>query len=157
MHIISSRSENSQHFRPQSIDEYRQKFITAPIGCWSQAVGTFSSIHDESWNFYPNRTGEIIQHDPFGGERDKTLFEWKEVADFTIACKVIKYPWHSDLEDMAWEDEPAEWETICYDFKTRSTDVGEIVAMYEIASDGTKKDRFWESLEPLSLRYFSEI
>jgi hypothetical protein len=142
---IPSRSENLQHVRSRSIEEYRHEFITAPIGCWSHAVGTFSCVHDESWNFYPDRTGEIVQFGPFGREGDRTLFEWREVADWTIACRVTKWP-----EDLAADrDEVDDWTTIRYDFKTVSTDAGEIIGMYQITDNSTNIEGFWHSLEPL--------
>jgi hypothetical protein len=149
--LTSSSSENWEHLRPKSIDEYRQKFMTAPIGCWSQAVGTFSCVNDEIWEFYPDRTGRVIGYRAFSGDRRDLLFEWKEKTAFTIACRVTKWPEDPDTEDLETDrQELEEWQIILYDFKTIPTDVGEIIGMYEITSDVTIKEGFWLSLEPLS-------
>jgi hypothetical protein len=143
---------NLEHLRPKSIDEYRRKFSIAPLGSWHQAVGAFGSICDESWEFKSDRTGKIISQSAFSGDRE-LLFEWREVAELTIACKVTKWP--EDLDDMeevpAEElEEPDEWQTIRYDFRAIPTDVGELIGMYEINADGTISEGFWLSTLPLS-------
>jgi hypothetical protein len=139
------------HFRPQSIEDYRSKFATAPLGCWSQAIGTFGCINDEIWEFRPNRTGSVSRSGYCSGERGELWFEWQEVSAFTIACKVTKWPEDPDRDLERDEDEyPDEWQTICYDFKSVLTDVGESIGMCEIATDGTMNHGFWHSMEPLS-------
>ena len=128
----------------KTIDDYRHRFKLAPIGHWSQNTGTFGIVMDEIWEFKSDRTGKIIEIGPFGGERGETLFEWKEVADLTIACEVTKC---SDDED---EDlEPATWVTIRYDFKITPTDCGDVIAMYQVDVNGTFQSSFWYSLTPL--------
>jgi hypothetical protein len=84
------------------------------------------------------------------------LFEWKEVAELTIACRVTKWVEEEDNDEEDSEDlelepeESEEWQTIRYDFKTVPTDVGELIGMYEVRGDGTLHQGFWYSLEPLS-------
>lgn len=120
----------------KTIDDYRHRFKSSPIGRSSQNTGTFSSVIDEIWEFKPNRTGKILETGCFGEERSETLFEWKEVADFTIACRVTKLSYDED------EVEPSTWVTIRYDFKTTPTDCGDIIAMYQVGDDGTFQDGF---------------
>ena len=137
----------------KTIDDYRHRFRTSPCGRWSQAVGSFGCVMDEIWEFYPDRTGRIIATEPFGGIRGETLFEWQEVADLTIACKVTK--WSSeDNQDEAGAvvdeaDEPEEWNTIRYDFKICPTDCGDSIGLCQVAADGTFLKGFWQSMEPL--------
>ncbi len=138
----------------KTIDDYRNRFKTSPFGRWSQAVGTFGGVMDEIWEFNPDYTGKIIETGPFGGIQGETLFEWKEVADFTIACKVTKWSYEDD-EDEAGEVEdeevePEEWNTIRYDFKFSPTDCGELIGMYQVSEDGTFLNGFWHSMEPLT-------
>ncbi|MEM8535854.1 MAG: hypothetical protein AAGF95_33820 [Chloroflexota bacterium] len=134
----------------KTVDDYRIRFRTAPYGFWGHAVGTFSNVMDERWEFNADYTGKVIELGPFGGERGETLFEWKEVADFTIACKVTEWPYEAD-ED-AEEMEPEEWELIRYDFRMTPTDSGEIIAMYQVFGDETIQKGFWLSAEPLMYR-----
>ncbi len=131
----------------KTIDNYRQRFRTAPYGSWSQAVGTFSNVMDERWEFNADHTGKVIELGPFGEAQGETLFEWKEVADFTIACKVTKWP-HGDAEDDG-AVEPEEWEIIRYDFRMTPTDSGEIIAMYQVFGDEPTQKGFWLSAAPL--------
>ena len=142
--------DNLQPLRPKSIDEYRQKFLTAPLGSWHQAVGTFGVICDEKWEFQLDRTGKVSSSSAFSGDREM-LFEWREVTELTIACRVTKWPEDPDAEDLGVDGaESEEWQTIRYDFKTIPTDVGEIIGMYQISFNGTINEGFWHSLEPLS-------
>ena len=137
----------------KTIDDYRHRFRTSLCGRWSQAVGTFGCVMDEIWEFNPDGTGKIIETEPFGGIRGETLFEWREVADLTIACKVTK--WSSeDNEDGAGEMEdeevePDEWNTIRYDFKIGVTDCGESIELDRVAADGTFLSGFLHSMKPL--------
>jgi hypothetical protein len=138
--------------RSKLIDDYRRKFLTAPFGYWHQAVGTFGSICDEVWEFQSDRTGKVLSHSAFRGNRE-LLFEWREVAELTIACKVTKWSQEPDsIEDVLGEEpeEPDEWQTIRYDFRAIPTDVGELIGMYEITANGTINTGFWLSIEPLS-------
>lgn len=136
--------------RRKTVDDYRNRFRIAPYGCWSHAIGTFSNVMDERWEFNTDHTGKIIELGPFGGEQGETLFEWKEVADFTIACKVTKWPYEDNENDG--EIEPEEWEIIRYDFRITPTDGGEIIAMYQVFGDETLQKGFWLSAEPLMYR-----
>ncbi len=136
------------------IDDYRNYYRSSPCGCWSQAVGTFGGIMDEIWEFNPDHTGKIVETGPFGDVRSETLFEWKEVADFTIACKVTKWAFEDD-EDQTREIEneeasPEEWDIIRYNFKMSRTDCGSSIAMYQVSDDGTFLKGFWHSAEPLT-------
>ena len=137
----------------KTIDDYRHRFKISPCGRWSQAVGSFSCVMDEIWEFNPDHTGKIIETEPFGGIKGETLFEWKGVADFTIACKVIKWSYEADEDDtVAVEDgavELEEYNTIRYDFKMSLTDCGESIEMYQVSEDGTLLKGFWHSMEPL--------
>lgn len=135
----------------KTIDDYRERFKTAPSGNWSHAVGTFGNVMNEIWEFNADNTGKIIETGPFGGIRDETLFEWKPVADFTIACKVTKWAYEDEDDTPNDEDEPETWETVRYDFKLTPTDCGELITLVEVAPDGTLRSDFWHSREPLSL------
>jgi hypothetical protein len=128
----------------KTIDDYRHRFRISPCGRWSQAVGSFGCVMDEIWEFNPDRTGKIIETEPFGGIRGETLFEWQEVADLTIACKVIKWSYAVDEED-----ELEEYQTIRYDFKICPTDGGDSIGLCQVAADGTYLKGFWCSTEPL--------
>jgi hypothetical protein len=128
---------------PKTINDYRLRFRKSPFGRWSQASGTFSSVMDEIWEFNPDYTGKIIETGPFGGERDEMLFEWQEVADLAISCKVIKWFYDDELTELS------EWVTIRYDFDIAPTDCGEVIAMYQVSDDGTFKQGFWHSMLPL--------
>jgi hypothetical protein len=150
--LTVAMSDNSEHLRPKSIDEYRHKFLTAPLGYWHQAVGTFGSICDENWEFQFDRTGKVISQSAFSGDRE-LLFEWREVAELTIACKVTKWPEDLDDTEEVPGEEPEEldeWQTIRYDFRAIPTDVGELIGMYEVNADGTISEGFWLSIVPLS-------
>lgn len=129
----------------KTLDQYRDRFKHAPLGRWKQAAGTFSVVMDELWEFNPDHTGRIIQTSAFSGE-DEAQFEWKEVADFTIACRT-KWPDEDDQAEA--EADAAPWVTVRYDFRIVSTDYGELVAMYQLADDGTIRQGFWYSLSPL--------
>jgi hypothetical protein len=131
----------------KAIDDYRSRFKTSPCGHWSQAAGTFGGVMDEIWEFNPDRTGKIVEIGPFGSTQGETLFEWKEVADFTIACKVIK--WSYEEEEDVTEAELEEWETIRYDFKMSPTDCGSLIGMYQLSEDATFLKGFWHSVKPL--------
>jgi hypothetical protein len=142
-------SDNLEYLRPKSIDEYRQKFGAAPLGSWQQAVGAFGNTCNETWEFQSDRRGKAISHSAFSGDRE-LLFEWRAVAELTIACKVTKWP-DEDPDDTEGEtEEPDEWQTIRYDFQAIRTDVGELISMCEITADGTIKEGFWLSNVPLS-------
>lgn len=135
----------------KTIDDYRERFATAPLGKWSHAVGTFGNVMDEIWEFRKDYSGVITETGPFGGARGETLFEWKPVADFTIVCKVTKWSYEDDEDFVADEgEEPETWQNMRYDFKITPTDCGELVALVEVAPDGTLGSGFWLSLEPLS-------
>jgi hypothetical protein len=142
--------DNTQNLRPKSIDNYRHKFLIAPLGYWHQTVGTFGAICNEEWEFQSDRTGKVIYYSALSGERE-IQFEWQEVAELTIACRVTKWIEETDPEDLGFErEESEEWQTIRYDFKIVPTDAGDRIGMYEIRSDGTIDRGFWHSLEPLS-------
>ena len=144
---------------------YREKFRVAPIGQWSQAVGTFGSVMDKYWEFRPDHTGNQLSTGPFGGEKRTMQFVWREVADHTIECCVVKTTWWD--WDVAAEDEgenapkrepvvrefiPEEedWIRIHYDFTPVPTDCGELIGMCEVGEDGALTSDFWDSSEPLS-------
>ncbi len=142
----------------KTISDYQQKFITGPIGKWSHAAGTFSGVMNELWQFNADYTGNVLDIGPFGGPNDEILFEWKKLADFTIACRVIKWPDYPESsgypDDSGYDDEEDndedEWKIIKYNFRTIETDCGEIIAMVEISETGAYKEGFWLSMEPLS-------
>lgn len=71
----------------KTTDDYRERFKIAPLGQWSHAVGTFSNVMNEIWEFHADNTGKIISTGPFGGASGETLFDWKPVADFTSPAK----------------------------------------------------------------------
>lgn len=141
-----------------SIEDYHRKFRTAPVGAWSHAEGTFCIVMDEGWQFNPDHTGTRIEYGPFGHERGRMEFIWKEVADFTIACKVTSWP---ELEAEADETEEADsaeeqvakwwadWEIIRYDFRTVLVEGAEIIAMSHVSNDGGWQSDFWHSQMPL--------
>jgi hypothetical protein len=150
-----------------------EKFRTAPIGSWSHAVGSFSMVMDEQWEFNADHTGKITTHTggPFNSMRGEITFIWREVADYTIQCKIISENYFDDANDEDSVDEidtennevftenettrvneelHEYWETIRYGFKRVPTDVGELKAMCEIDEEGNFLNRFWISNEPLN-------
>jgi hypothetical protein len=133
----------------RKIDDYHQKFTLAPIGYWSHAVGSFSGVCDELWEFRPNKTGRVVTSSAFGGQQCEMLFEWKEVAALTIACRVTEWFEAESEENLDLDEEEWEWETIRYDFKPVPTDVGVLIGMYQIHGYETENQGFWYSLEPL--------
>ena len=108
---------------------------------------------DEIWEFNPDHTGKIIETGAFGGIKGETLFEWKEVADLTIACNVTQWSHEAEednaeaVEDGAVELE--EYHPIRSDFKMSPTDCGDSIEMYQVSEDGTLLKGFWHSMEPL--------
>lgn len=78
------------------------------------------------------------------------LFEWQEVADFAIACKVTKLFYDDELNEAEEVVERPEWVTIRQDFNLALTDYGDVVAMYQVADDGTFEQGFWHSIAPLT-------
>ena len=141
-----------------SIKDYRAKFRTAPVGVWRHAEGTFCIVMDERWQFNTDYTGTRIEYGPFGHERERMEFIWKEVADFTIACKVTSWPeLEAEADEMEEADSAgegakwwAEWETILYDFQTVLVEGVETIAMSQITNDGGWQAGFWHSQMPLA-------
>jgi hypothetical protein len=132
-----------------TIAAYEAQFRVSPIGLWTQASGTFSNILNQQWQFNPDYQGSMWEIGAFGDVRSEMAFEWREVAPFTIACKV-KY-WR-DLDEPLDDFEPeedSEWVTVHYGFLSLSTDVGEMIAMVQMSCDGTPLTGFWWSLQPL--------
>lgn len=162
--ILSYRGQDFVMRRLSTIEDYRDKFRTAPVGRWSQAVGTFSTVMDELWEFSADHSGRILETGPFGGERGETLFEWKEVGDFTIACRVTQRAHDAEDEDDEGEQdddveeeaavEPEhweeQWETIRYDFAMPPTDGGDTVTMRQVSQSGALLEGFWLSMVPLA-------
>jgi hypothetical protein len=140
-------SGNLESF-PKTIDDYRNRFKSSPLGRWNQAVGTFSIVMNEIWEFKTDNTGRMTEIGVFGGEQDEILFEWKEIADFTIACKITKWPYEDNEDEEAGEQ--SEWTTIRYDFKMVSTDCGELIGLYQVCDNGTFQAGFWHSMTPLT-------
>jgi hypothetical protein len=110
---------------------------------------------DEHWEFFPDHTGKVTETGPFGYPSGAKEFEWKEVADFTIACRITRWIYDDeDEQDEEIEEEPEEgpeeWQTVRYGFKEVPTDCGDLVALCEVESDGTLVHRFWHSAAPLS-------
>lgn len=133
----------------RTADDYRTRFKQAPLGRWSQAAGTFSVVRDEVWQFNPDRTGNIVETSFLGGNKGETQFEWKKIADFTIACRVTRYLYENDEAEAEEETEPSEWSEIRYDFDVHSTDSGDVVAMYQVSDSGSPQNGFWWSMVPL--------
>lgn len=135
----------------KTIAAYRERFKTAPVGRWHQAVGTFGVVMDERWEFLPDYTGHITATGPFGGTRNEILFAWKEVAPLTVACMITQWPDEDgSTDDMEAEQDFSEpWIIIHYDFERMSTDSGDVIAMRQLAADGTLLKGFWLSMEPL--------
>ena len=137
----------------QTIATYRDKYRTAPIGHWSQAVGTFNVMMDEYWEFNTDHTGKVTYTGPFRAVTSELQFVWREVANLTIACREIHQVWFDrEKEDNEEEQEidevlPEEeyWVTIRYDFTRASTDTGDVVSMCEVLEDGTGTETFWLS------------
>jgi hypothetical protein len=117
-----------------TIADYEAQFRVAPIGHWTEASGTFSNILNQQWEFKPDYRGKLLEMGIFGDVRSEMVFEWREVAPFTIACKV-KY-----------------WHVLHYRFLPLRTDVGETIVMVQMSDDRTPKTGFWWSLQPLMLR-----
>lgn len=139
------------------IDEYRVKFSKAPLGRWSTASGTFSSVMDQVWEFHENGTGRYTDYGAFGGEQGETLFEWRELADLTIEFRVTQWAEldldDEDEDDAEDEDEgPMNWISIRYDFKVVQHDAGSEVGMYDTRQEegGAEYVGFWMSLAPLA-------
>lgn len=135
----------------KTIAAYRERFKTAPVGRWRQAVGTFAAVMDELWEFRPDNTGRIVTTGPFGGTRDETLFAWKEVAPLAVACMVTQWPDEDgSTDDLEMEQDFSDpWSIIHYDFEPLSTDSADVVAMRQVTTDGTLLKGFWLSMEPL--------
>lgn len=144
----------------KEIEAYRERFNRAPLGQWSTAVGTFSSMMDQVWEFYPDGTGKYTDYGAFGGAQGETFFEWRELADRTIEFRVtqwVEVDW-DETEDEVEEDKaediegPMNWITIRYDFKVVQHDCGDEVAMYDVGQQesGGEYIGFWMSLAPLA-------
>jgi hypothetical protein len=135
-----------------TIADYESQFRVAPIGRWTEASGTFSNILNQQWEFKPDYRGKMLEIGIFGDVRSEMAFEWREVAPFTIACKV-EY-WH-DLDEPLDDSEPEEdsdWIVLHYGFSPLRIDVGEMIVMVQMSDTGTPQIGFWWSLHPLMLR-----
>lgn len=138
------------------VESYQQRFREAPLGRWSTASGTFSSVMDQVWEFYAHGTGKYTDYGTFGSVRGETLFEWRTVAERTIAVRVTqsifvdKYVEEDDEDDE--DDEPMDWLLIRYDFKVVQHDAGSEVAMYAVDQEerGGPYVGFWASMPPLA-------
>lgn len=142
------------------LQDYRRKFRAAPLGTWRHAEGTFSIVMDERWQFSPDHTGIRTEYGPFGHERGQMQFIWKEVADFTIACKVTYWPEmepeadetldadgdNAEAEESGWN----EWEIIRYDFRIVLVEGAETIAMSRVTLEGEWQSGFWHSMTPLA-------
>jgi hypothetical protein len=136
----------------KTVDDHRQRFKTAPHGRWSHAIGTFSNVMDELWEFNPDHTGSITHLGPFRGVHGETAFVWTEVEDFAIACKRTMWWYHHGAGIISMEEDDVEgeaWETIRYTFRLVPTDCGDVIGMYQVAPNGTLSVGFWQSTVPL--------
>lgn len=119
-----------------NIEEYRVRFRIAPLGQWATAQGTFDAVSNDLFTFHPDHTGVIRYGSVFSGEAE-VGFEWREKSERAIEVR------YTD-EDETDTTEP--WDEIAYDFKTKESDTGGEVVMYENGQDG-----FWDSPAPLRL------
>lgn len=144
-----------------NLENYRQQFSQAPLGRWSTASGTFSSVMDQVWEFYANGTGRYTDYGTFGSVRGETLFEWRTAAERTIALRVTQSTFVDEQVDEDDEgdedDELTDWLMIRYDFKVVQHDAGSEVAMYAVDQEerGAPYVGFWTSMAPLA--YVSPI
>jgi hypothetical protein len=134
-----------------TIAAYEDQFRVSPIGRWTQASGTFSNILNQQWEFNSDYRGEMLEIGIFGEVQSEMTFEWREVAPFTIACKVEYW---RDLDEPVDDSEPeedSEWMVLHYAFLPLKTDVGEMIGMIQMNDTGTPQTGFWWSLQPLML------
>ena len=136
----------------EEIEDYRQEFRSSPLGRWTWACGTFSTIMDEDWEFFPDGTGIINHFGTFHNFRGVTEFEWKPVADYTLSCRVTKHRWlYVEADGKVWEEQGEEdwpkgmsssWGRVCYDFHVTMSDCGSEVAMCSVQDD-VMQAGFW--------------
>jgi hypothetical protein len=135
-----------------TIAAYETQFRVSPIGRWTEASGTFSNILNQHWEFNPDHWGKMLEIGIFGDVRSEMEFEWREVAPFTIACKIKCWHNFDELLDDSESEEESEWTIVHYGFLSLGTDEGEIIVMVQMSDTGKPLTDFWWSLQPLMLR-----
>ena len=138
----------------EKIANYREEFRSNPLGLWTWACGTFSTMMDEDWEFLADGTGIINHFGTFHNFRGVTEFEWKSVADYTLSCRVTKHRWlYVEADGELWEEQDEEdwpegmssnWGKVRYDFHVVQSDCGSEVAMCSVQGD-VKQAGFWFS------------
>ena len=149
----------------KKIDDYRQRFKTAPVGMWRWATMSYGII-DQDWVFRPDHTGYFTDYGPFGYPRCRRHFQWRELAEFTIL--IGETEWEDlELADKNMKDvseiepeesaEEIEWVTVKYDFKAVVDEYGATeIAMFEVGREGDRGATFYTCYgEPL--RYVGPV
>lgn len=129
---------------PDQVDN-REKLRTAPIGSWYEAYD--SEIVGDIWEFNSDHTGKVEQTNFLGTVSSEVLFEWKEIADFTIAIKLTLW----DGEVLELEHGEDEWDVIKYGFKAVVIrNQGPKLVLYQSGPTGEMLYSFWMFKGPLA-------
>jgi hypothetical protein len=121
----------------QKLSGYRARFLSAPVGQWTTARGTFDVLTNETIIFAADHTGTISYNGALKGETE-TAFEWREKLPFVIEVRYV------DDADASEEVDDEEWDAIVYGFKLIEHDAGSDVVMHEVGQEG-----FWDVLAAL--------
>ncbi len=123
-----------------SIEELREKFENDLIGTWS-VPGSFSSVMNEIWEFFPDLRGRKTSICAMSGEEIEE-FEWKHNGKQSI---LINVPMADEADD--------EWVVYNYDFSSIANDICTHNLLVSVVN-GEIKDTF-DCLFPL--QFISDV
>lgn len=123
-----------------------ERFRTAPVGTWREAHD--SEFVGDIWEFKSDHTGKVEGTNFLGTISSEVLFEWKEIADFTIAIKLTLW----DGEVLELEEGEDEWDVVKYGLTSQVIrDQGPKVVLCELNRSGEMLHSFWIFKGPLVL------
>ncbi|PCC69122.1 hypothetical protein SAMN02745121_05770 [Nannocystis exedens] len=129
------------------LERYRQRFRSAPVGEWRQALGSFPFMN-QVWTIEPDHTGAMEWRSGSGVLR--SAFEWQEVGDYHIRVRCLEVADGEPTNEAEPEErEPDPWIDLRYEFSlgTDGDLPGVVVLLHEVGRAG-----FWWSEDPLMLR-----
>ena len=132
------------------IAEWRHRFCESLVGRWAGALGTFSGVMDEQWEFLSDGSGTRIVLGPFGQPRDHVCFEWRTVAERVLEMRVVGAYEGGVAREL--DELESEWDIVRYDFRAVTTDVGVEIGLVEITASGEVTDRFGDAPFALAFR-----